>query len=184
MVQPGEQADMRRREVRAAPIHRVVNLSTEIFVVLSGESGYRVRRIALSGNPMAPATELRIARRALLEKPPISMGNLRVSIDAADIGRHIGNGLSVRQIVATRNTLHQQIPAAIVAIIQDLLAQNRGVLTGDARHLSVKRSAAVGSVARGASAKDFRALIEVRGAMFHRLEFLLRRRDCRDVGRR
>src|SRR6516164_11644498 len=159
MVQPGEQADMRSREVRAAPIHRIVNLSTEIFVVLSGEPGYRVRRISLSGNPVTPATELRIARRALLQKPPISVTDLRVSIDAADIGRHIGNGLSVRQIVAPRNTLHQQIPAAIVAIIQDLLAQNRGVLTGDARHLSVKRSAAVRSVARGAGAKDFRALI-------------------------
>ena len=178
MVQPGQQADVCRREVRAAAIYRIINLPAQVFVVLSGQPRYRSRRIPLSGNPMAPAAEMRVARSALPEKPPVSVTDRRVSIDVADIGRHIGNGLSVRQIVATGNALHQQIPASIVAIIQNLLAQNRAVLTGNARHVSVKRSAALGSVAHGAGAKDFRSLIEVRDGVADRRQFLPRRRKC------
>lgn len=137
--------------------------------MLSGEPGYPVRGVSLRGNSMAPATQVRIGGGAQLQQPSVTGADRRFSLEPADIGRDVGNGLSRRQIVAIRNALHTRVPATVVAIVEELLAQNRGMLTGDARHLPVARASAVGSVAHGAGVKDFHPVSEIRGALPNRL---------------
>ena len=147
MAQACEQADVPWREVWTAPIHRVIDLAAKVFVVLSGEAGYGFRRITLRDDSMASPTQARIGVGTLADEAAISVADRKVPIEVADTGGHISDRLRIRQIVAIRDVLHAQIPASIVSVVDELFPENRGVLAGDARPLSVQRASPVGSVA-------------------------------------
>jgi hypothetical protein len=132
--------------------------------VLAGDPRYDPRVIALRALAVTAAAELRVEARTLPEQLAISLTGRPARLEAVDVRRHIGDGLGIAQVMAVREMLHAQIPAAIVPIIDQLLPEHREVLSADAGHLSVGRAAAVGPVTGRAGVEQVRAVIEVRRA--------------------
>ena len=161
-IERRQQADVTGRKAGTPPVYRVVDLPTQIFVVLARNSRHGVIRVALPGASVAGLTTPEVDSRALRDQLAAAFARRCGVIEPAHVPGNVRHGLRVRKAMPIGKILHENVPALTVSEGDELTHYNSEMLATDTGDFAVSASATLASVAIGADVEIVRTAVEVR----------------------